>query len=81
MKLRELNAFKQVDVCLLGGGIYCRLPSLQNPGHQNDNNWILNFLPKISLKIEMGKNVISVQNVYWSMPMNTANRKKNDEIE
>ena len=38
-------------------------------------------LPKISLKIEMGKNALSVQNVYWSMRMNTTNRKKNDEIE
>lgn len=76
MKLQELNAFKQVDVCLLGAGIYRRHPSFQNPGHQNHDNWILNFLPKISLKIEMCKNVISVQNVYWSMPMNTTNRKK-----
>lgn len=79
-EVRELNAFKQTDVCWLRGGIYCRHPSLQNPGHQIDN-LILNFLPKISLKIEMGKNAISVQNVYWSMHMNTTKRKKNGEIE
>ena len=63
------------------GGIYHRHPSLQNPGHQCHDNLILNFLPKISLKIEMGKNALSVQNVYWSTRMNTTNRKKNDEIE
>lgn len=29
----------------------------------------------------MGKNAVSVQNVYWSMHMNTTKRKKNGEIE
>ena len=54
-EVRELNAFKQTDVFWLRGGIYYRHPSLQNPGRQNHDNLILNFLPKISLKTEMGK--------------------------